>query len=67
MTCAKLNVGDEMLLWITTYTGKHKISYMWENQVYIVISKPFENLPVFRIKPESGEGKIKVVHGNMLL
>ena len=67
MKCAKLNVGNKMLLQKTTYKGKHKISNGWENQVYIVISKPFQNLPVFRIKPEIGEGKIKVVHKNLFL
>ena len=50
--CAKLMVGDTVLLQCTAYKGKHKIQDQWENTVYEVVEQPFKNMPVFKIKPQ---------------
>ena len=49
--CTKLMIGDKVLLWHTAYKGKHKIEDHWEDTVYEVVDQPFENMPVFKIKP----------------
>ena len=41
-----------MMLWQqTAYKGKHKIQDHWEDTIYEVVDQPFENMPVFKIKP----------------
>ena len=47
----KLIIGDKVLLQCTSYKGKHKIQDCWEDTIYEVIDQPFENMPVFKIKP----------------
>ena len=38
--CAKLRVGDKVLLKCTAFKGKHKIQDQWENTIYKVIEQP---------------------------
>ena len=44
-------ISDKVLLRHTAYKGKHKIQDHWEDTAYEVIDQPFENMPVFKIKP----------------
>ena len=44
-------IGDKVLLQCTAYKGKHKIQDCWEDTIYEVVDQPFENMPVFKIKP----------------
>ena len=65
--CAKLKVGDKVLLRHTAFKGKHKIQDRWEYIIYEVIEQPVGKMPVFKVKPIEGDGKMKVVHRNLLL
>ena len=47
------------------FKGKHKIQDKWEEDVYIVISQPIHNCPVFKVQNERS-GKSKILHRNML-
>ena len=60
--CAKLMVGDKVLLKCTAFKGKHKIQDQWENTIYEVIEQPLGKLPVFKIQSMEGNDKMKVVH-----
>ena len=64
--CTQFRVGDKLLLKRTTFKGKHKIKDCWINAIYCVDGKPYARLPVFKITPVAGEGKVKVVHRNLL-
>ena len=64
--CAKLEVGDEVLLKCTAFKGKHKTQDQCENTIYEVVEQPLGKLPVFKIQSTEGDGT-KVVHGNLLL
>ena len=65
--CTQLGVGDIVLLMRTAFKGKHKIQDHWEDTVYHVEGQPYASLPVFKIIPVAGEGKVTIVHGNLLL
>ena len=60
-------IGDKVLLQHTAYIGKHKIQDHWENTIYEVVDQPFENMPVFKIKPQGGDNRVKIIHRNLLL
>ena len=65
--CAKLEPGDLVLVRRYAFTGKHKIQDRWEQQIYVVEQQCYGKSPVFRIKPQEGTGRTRVVHRNMLL
>ena len=65
--CTKLKLGDQGLLKRTAFKGKHKIQDPWEDTVYPVDGQPYNGMPVFRITPVAGGGKVRVVHQNLLL
>ena len=48
--CAKVMVGDKVLLRCTAFKGKQKIQDHWENTIYKVIEWTFKKIPVFKIK-----------------
>ena len=64
---ATLRVGDRVLVRIVAYDGKHKIADKWEDNPYLIISQPNEDIPVFTVRREDGEGRCKVLHRNLLL
>ena len=61
-----VNVGDFVLVQNVGIKGKHKLADRWCSELYLVIGKPNEDIPVFRVRPENG-GKDRVLHRNMLL
>ena len=61
-----IEVGDLVLVRNTGLKGKHKIADKWKSELYIVVEKPNDDLPVFKIRPESG-GAEKILHRNNLL
>ena len=65
--CAKLKVGDKVLLKCTAFKGKHKVQDRWENTIYEVTEQPLGKISVFKIKSMEGDDKMKVVHRNILL
>ncbi len=58
--------GDRVLLRNLGLQGKHKLADRWASKPYVVESK-MPNLPVFRLKPEDGDGPIKILHRNHVL
>ena len=60
-------ISDKVLLQYTVYKGKHKIQDWWKNTVYEVVDQPFENMPIFKIKPQRDDDRVKIVHRNQLL
>lgn len=67
VTALPLEVGDRVLVRNLNLRKKHKISDRWESAVHIVIKQPDENIPVYVVKPEDGEGRERVLHRDMLL
>ena len=65
--CAKLKVGDKVLLKHIAFKRKLNIQYRCENTIYEVVKHPIGNKPVFKVESMEGYGKTKVVHQNLLL
>lgn len=66
VTSSTLRPGDRVLVKATSFQGKHKLSYKWEEEPYIVSSQPHDNIPVYIISREC-DGLTKTVHRNLLL
>ena len=64
---AALEVGDMVLVHVTTFKGCHKIQDRWENREYVVEKWPYPNLPVYVVCPRDGEGCSQTLHRNYLL
>lgn len=62
-----IEVGDRVLVKILAFDGKHKLSNRWEEDPYIILSKPNPDIPVFVVKKENGEGRQRTLHRNLLL
>ena len=62
-----LDIGDRVLIRKVGIKGKHKQADRWDKHPYVVIDKPFENIPVFKVQKESGDKQVKILHRNMLL
>lgn len=58
--------GDRVLIRNLGLQGKHKLADRWSTELYIVQSQ-MPHLPVFRLKPESGTGPVKILHRNHIL
>lgn len=61
-----LQEGDRVLIRALGIPGKHKLREKWNLQPYVVVGK-LPNLPVYRVKPESGRGIVKTLHRDHLL
>jgi transposase InsO family protein len=59
--------GDRVLVRIVAFDGKHKIADRWEEDPYIVLEQPNEDIPVFVVRKENGEGRRRTLHRNLLL
>ena len=55
---AALEVGDTVLVHVTTFKGHHKMQDRWENREYVVEKWPYPNLPVYVVHPRDGEGHV---------
>lgn len=64
--CQNLSPGDRVLIRSLGFQGKHKLADRWSPMPYVVESQMSE-LPVYRLKPVSGEGPTKVLHRNHIL
>ena len=53
---AALEVGNTVLVHVTTFKGHHKMQNRWENREYVVEKQPYPNLPVYVVCPRDGEG-----------
>ncbi|KAL1264128.1 hypothetical protein QQF64_004483 [Cirrhinus molitorella] len=66
VSCQALNSGDRVLIKNLGLKGKHKLEPRWSPVPYCVCEK-LPNLPVYRVKPEAGPGRIKTLHRDQLL
>ena len=64
---AIIQPGDRVLVKIVAYEGKHKIKDKWEEEPYIVQSRPNQDIPVYVVRKENGEGRTRTLHRNLLL
>ena len=39
----------------------------WEDDLYLIIDQPNKDIPVYTVKKENGEGRIRTLHRNLLL
>ena len=62
-----LEVGDTVLICITTFKGCHKMQDRWEKREYVVEKQPYSNIPVYVVHPRDGEGCSWTLHINYLL
>ena len=62
-----MEVGDTVLVHVTTFKGRHKMQDRWENREYVVEKWPYPDLPVYVVCPRDGEGHSLTLHRNYLL
>ena len=63
---ATLEIGDRVLVKECSFEGPHKLKDKWTDDVFIVVEKPHPDVPVYRVRPESG-GRMRTLHRNLLL
>ena len=59
--------GDTVLIRNDGLKGKYKLADKWARDTYIVINQPNSEIPVFQVKKETGNEKIKTSQRNILL
>ncbi|XP_071078946.1 uncharacterized protein [Haliotis cracherodii] len=64
---AIVKAGDRVLVKALAFDGKHKLANRWEEDAYVVLSQPNQDIPVFVVQRESGEGRKRTLHRNHLL
>ncbi|XP_033121568.1 soluble scavenger receptor cysteine-rich domain-containing protein SSC5D-like [Anneissia japonica] len=62
-----LHPGDRVLVRNLGLQGKHKLADHWDSIVHIVTERISEDMPVYRVKPESKGGRSRTLHRNILL
>jgi hypothetical protein len=61
----KIQVGDNVLVKILAFEGRHKIADRFEEEPYVVINQPNLDSPVFEVKAQ--DGTTRTLHRNNLL
>ena len=64
---ATLEVGDMVLVCVTTIKGHHKIQERWKNREYVVEKWLYPNVLVYVVCLRDGEGHSQTLHRNYLL
>ena len=64
---SKLEIGDKVLVRNVSVRGKCKLSDRWEKDVHVIIDIPNSEFPVYTVQLESGKGKCRTLHRNLLL
>ena len=64
---AVLAPGDRVLVRSVGLKGMQKLADRWSAEVYVVVDQPHEDIPVYRVKQETGRGGCKTLHRNLLL
>ena len=55
-----------VLLRNVSLRGKRKLADKWQEQVFLVVDQPNFSIPVLKIRPETGDWNVKVVHRNVV-
>ena len=63
---ADIEAGDRVLCRNRQTGGTGKLRNFWDSKVYVVIKKE-ENIPVYEIRPEKGDRRVKRVHRNEIV
>lgn len=63
----KIEPGDRVLVRNVGLRGKNKLADKWGKEIYVVLSQPNSDVPVFLVKREHGRGSPRTVHRNLLL
>ncbi|KAL0172982.1 hypothetical protein M9458_033293, partial [Cirrhinus mrigala] len=66
VTVSDLEPGDRVLVRNVRIRGKHKISDKWEPTVHVVVRRA-GTLPVYTVRPETGDGPLRILHRDLLL
>lgn len=61
VTTSTLDIGDQVLVRNIRIRGKHKLGDKWEQTVYVVV-KQAGDLPVYTVRPESGNSPSRTLH-----
>ena len=61
-----LHTGDRVLKRVLAFDGPHKLKDKWSEDIYQVIGKPRDSIPVYQVRPIDG-GREEVLHRNLLL
>ena len=67
MNSSALDVGDKVFVTVVKFDGRHKLMNRWEEDIYLVTSKPNPDVPVYQARKEKGSGRSRVLHRNLLL
>ena len=62
-----LEVGDMVLVHVTTFKGHHKIQDQWQNREYVVEKWTYPDVPVHLVHPRDGDGCSQTLHRNYLI
>ncbi|KAJ8031682.1 hypothetical protein HOLleu_24948 [Holothuria leucospilota] len=62
-----LRPGDRVLVKNVGLRGKHKLADYWEKGVFRVVKRVNEDIPVYVVQPEQGNGQERALHRNLLL
>ena len=64
---AVVEPGDQVLVKVVAFDGKHKIADRWENETYSVLAQPTPGIPVYVVQREDKVGPKRTLHRNLLL
>lgn len=67
VTAASVEVGDRVLVKNVNIRRKHKIADRWESTVYVVVKQPNQEIAVYVVRPENGDGSERILHRDLLL
>ena len=62
----KVEVGDRVLVKIVAFEGRHKLCNKLVDEPYVVLRQPNPEIPVYVVRKESGEGRKRTLHMNLL-